>query len=174
MNRESPNQNVGHIHQCDAEHTWVLSDLLLVILTPRRAATLTSEDKAEAVALLVEGDVHRFGNDPRVVFRSCREIEASFESLCHISVLLVDVPKAHSREPSDQPQSHSDGWFLSTLQAEEAGHWKVLISTQPSPPQTGERAWYAHEGHSRARDTERLGVSLGLLPVTPIRSLDQL
>lgn len=72
-------------------------DLVLVISTPRRAVTLTSEDKAKAVAFLVEGDVHRFGNDPRVVFGSCREMETSFESLCHISVLLVDVPKAHSR-----------------------------------------------------------------------------
>lgn len=60
-------------------------------------STLTSEDKAEAVAFLVEGDIHRFGNDPGVVFGSCREIEASFESLCRISELLVDVPKAHSR-----------------------------------------------------------------------------
>lgn len=72
-------------------------DLILVISTPRRAVTLTSEDKAEAVAFLVEGDIHRFGNDPGVVFGSCREIEAFFESLCHISELLVDVSKAHYR-----------------------------------------------------------------------------
>lgn len=59
-------------------------------------ATLTSEDEAKAIAFLVEGDIHRLRNDPRVVFRSYGEIEASFESLGHISV-LVDVPKAYSR-----------------------------------------------------------------------------
>lgn len=55
--------------------------------------TLTSEDKAKAIAFLVEGDIHRLRNDPRVVFGSYGEMEASFESLCHISV-LVDMPKA--------------------------------------------------------------------------------
>lgn len=74
----------------------ILSDLVFAISAPRKTVTLTSENKAKAIAFLVEGDIHRLRDDPRVVFGSYGEIEASFEFLCHVSV-LADVPKARSR-----------------------------------------------------------------------------
>lgn len=37
--------------------------------------TLTSEDKAKAVAFLIESDIHCLRDDPWVVLRGCREMD---------------------------------------------------------------------------------------------------
>lgn len=47
--------------------------------------TLTSEDKAKAIALFVQGDVRCLCGDPCVVLRGWGEMEGSFESLSHIT-----------------------------------------------------------------------------------------
>lgn len=65
-------------------------------LDPKVPLTLTSEDEAKAIALLVEGDIHCLCNDPWVVLRGWGEMEGSFESLSHSSK-PADVPEALSK-----------------------------------------------------------------------------
>ena len=65
--------------------------------------TLTSEDKAKAIALLVQGDVHCLCDDPWAVLRGWGEIEGSFEYLSHITKPQTS-PKLILGELGDQTE----------------------------------------------------------------------
>lgn len=152
-------------HQCDREHARLLNDLVLVVSAPRKTVTLTSENKAKAIAFLVEGDIHRLRDDPRVVFGSYGEIEASFEFLCHVS-MLVEVPKARSRRtkrPVIESQQQLTSLYFTGRGGGGAGRSSSLPT--PSPPRTVERTCpcssgpYQSTGCSETGDRVRLASS---------------
>lgn len=96
--------------------------------------TLTSEDKAKAIALFVQGDVHCLCDDPWVVLRGWGEMEGSFESLSHIT------------KPQTSPSSFQESWVASHRDYREG-------KLPPPPPFTG-----------RTSRTSRVLLNSGLSP----------